>query len=171
MPVIVSEGTSFKPAPEGQWRAVCVDVVEMPQMQTAFGLKDKLRLVWQIEETDPENEGKPYIVVAFFTASIHEKAALRKFLEAWRAKKFTPEELAGFDVEKLIGVNAYLQVQHSEPVNGKVYANVSSIMPLPKGMHKVAATADYVRVKDRPKDGAQPESGATTIGPDDDLPF
>jgi hypothetical protein len=74
-----------------------------------------------------------------FTASLSEKANLRPFLEGWRGKAFTPEELRGFDPAQVAGVPAYINVIH-EPgqKNGKavVYANIASIMPLPKGMAK-----------------------------------
>jgi len=36
-------------APEGLWPAVCVDVVELGLVETAWGKKEKVRLVWQIE--------------------------------------------------------------------------------------------------------------------------
>jgi len=55
-------------------------------------------------------------------------------------------------VETIIGANCLLNIQHKES-NGKTYANVISVMPLLKGMPKIAASAGYVRVCDRPKDG------------------
>jgi hypothetical protein len=105
----------------------------------------KCRIVWQVAETN--EDGKPFLVQKQYTASLHEKAALRKDLEAWRGKSFTKQEADGFDVEILIGKSCMLSVLHVDR-NGSTYANVSSIMPLPKGMPPITARG-YVRVKDR----------------------
>ena len=50
MAIKVSEGGTYTPHPEGQFRAVCVDVVEMHNVPTEFGPKNKVRLVFQTEE-------------------------------------------------------------------------------------------------------------------------
>lgn len=149
MAVTVSEGGTYTPHPEGQFRAVCVDVVELHNVPTAFGPKNKVRLVFQTEEA--LDDGRPAMASASFNASLAEKSRLRPFLEAWRGRKFTAQELKGFDLEVLLGAGAVLQIQHTEK-DGKVYDNITSIMRLMKGMEAVAPK-DYVRKKDRPMDG------------------
>lgn len=179
MAIIVTEGSTFEPHPEGQFRAVCVDVVEKLNVPTAFGPKNKVRLVWQTEES--REDGKPFLASASFNASLHEQSRLRPFLESWRGKKFTADELKGFDLEALIGIGAVLQITHTTK-DGKTYDNVSSIMRLMKGMEPVEAR-DYTRVKDRP-DVPATQVAAVTVpaggfdqfpealeGDDDDLPF
>jgi hypothetical protein len=57
--------------------------------------------------------------------------------------------------------------------NGSVYANVSAIMRLPKGVTAPAVDPAYVRVVDRPKDGTG-ESSHDDEGPApdfSDVPF
>src|SRR3990167_2490369 len=99
-----------------------------------------------------------------------EKANLRKHLEAWRGKKFTKEELDGFDVEKLLGVNCQLQVIHNLSDNGGTFANVQAIVPLGKGMVKIRPSEDYVRMVNRdPKSGTTATAGAP--GDEDEAPF
>lgn len=66
----------------------------------------------------------------FYTASLSEKANLRKHLEAWRGKKFTPEELEGFSLTNILGAPCMLSVIHSD--QGK--AKISSVSQIPKGM-------------------------------------
>lgn len=149
MAINVSEGGTYTPHPEGQFRAVCVDVVEMHNVPTEFGPKNKVRLVFQTEE--PLADGRPAMASASFNASLNEKSRLRPFLEAWRGRKFTPEELKGFDLEVLLGAGAVLQIQHTEK-SGKVYDNITSIMRLMKGMTALEPR-DYIRKKDRPMDG------------------
>ena len=50
---------------------------------------------------------------------------------------FNEDELKGFDIGKLLGINCMLQVLHTVK-DGKTYANIASITPLPKGYSKQA---------------------------------
>jgi hypothetical protein len=70
------------------------------------------------------------------TMSLNEKANLRKTLHAWRGRDFTPEELKAFNMGKLVGAPALLNVVHEEGKNGKTYAGIFSITPLPAAMKK-----------------------------------
>lgn len=172
MAFIVSEGSSFVPCPAGPHSAVCVDVVDLGKQPNTFkdgALVHKCRLVWQVAER--KHDGKPYLVQKQYTASLHEKASLRKDLEAWRGKPFTKEEAQGFDVERLIGAHCLLNVQHVER-NGSTYANVTSLMRLPHGMAPVTPSG-YVRVQDRTDehDPAVPPDDSYGDPANDDIPF
>lgn len=166
MPVMVGEPQSnFKPAPEGLHHAVCVDVVELGLKETPWGERRKVELVWQIADKDPETE-LPFEVHKWYTASLFETANLRKDLETWRGRKFTKEELKGFDLEKLLGANCQLQVIHNT-TDEKIYANIQAIVPLTKGSAKIAPTG-YVRRKDRENGNG---AAAAPAGDGDDIPF
>lgn len=175
MPIIAREpkGGNFVPAPAGTHAAVCVDVVDLGMLEVNFGgktsKKHKIRIAWQIDEVMEDN--KPFLAQKRYTLSLHQKAQLRKDLESWRGKQFSPEELEGFDVENLIGINCLLNIiQEVSPKDGKTYSNIASIMRLPKGMNPVQPR-DYIRVCDRtPEDGGAPaeEEWQPT---DDDVPF
>lgn len=151
MGIIVSEGSTFTPHPEGQFRAVCVDVVERHNVATAWGPKNKVRIAWQTEAL--REDGKPCLASASFNANLSENGRLRPFLEAWRGKKFTTQELRGFDLEHLIGVQAVIQITHTEK-DGKTYDNVTAIMRPMKGVEPLEVR-DYVRVQDRPQERPQ----------------
>jgi hypothetical protein len=151
---------TYAQAPEGLHRAVCCDVVNLGVVQGAYGPKHKVRIVWQLEAVDPTH-GRRFDVARVYALSLHERAALRKDLESWRGKKFTEAELDGFDLEKLLGANAQVQVTHDLSDGGETYANVSTVVAPIKGLPKLAPL-DYVRAKDR---GAR-QSGAPA-GPDD----
>ena len=104
--------------------------------------KDKRQMVigWEVPsqrdtfEIDGESKEMPLVICQVFTASLHENSKLRPFLETWRGKKFTAEERQGWDPKGLLGAACQLQVIHAEGKNGKTYANVAAVMPLPKGM-------------------------------------
>src|SRR4029453_9535771 len=158
---------SYTQAPEGLHTACCVDVVNLGIVAGAYGAKHKVRLVWQLEAVDEEH-GRRYDVARVYTLSLHERAALRKDLESWRGRKFTETELTGgFDLEKLVGVNAQVQIVQTLSDDGTLYANVSTVVPAVKGVPKLLPQ-DYVRAKDRqPRPGAPPPSA-----PDEDpVPF
>lgn len=180
MPIIARvTGSGYPPAPAGQHAAICVDVVDLGMLEVAWSGKKKtqhkIRIIWQIDEL--RDDGKPFEVSRRYTNSLHEKAALRKDLESWRGRAFTEEELNGFDVETVIGGPCLLNVIHSpREGGGQPYANITTIMKLPKSMTGPRAT-DYVRVCDRPPSdsvvsaprgwGEHGDPGIT----DDDIPF
>jgi hypothetical protein len=178
MPIIVKANADFENHPEGQFRAVCVDVVDLGEvLNKKWGkVQHKVALVFHTEAKT--KDGRPFEVWERHTATLDEKANLRKFLQGWRGKAFTPAELEAFDLEKLIGVGAFIQVVHN--VSGdKTYANIGSIMLPPKGTEKLSLTEGYERRKDRkPAVSQSPEpamAGPANPGdaydPDDEMPF
>lgn len=168
MPIIAKDNRKeFTPAPEGLHQAVCVDVVDLGTQSTPWGEKLQVDLRWQLEDVDPETERR-FMVSKRYTLSLNEKATLRQHLEAWRGRKFTPQELQGFDLEVLLGVNCQVQVVHVLTEKGNLFANVQAIVPLGKGMTKIRPGEDYVRVKDRDKGKA---SGTVQHEDEDAVPF
>ena len=136
MPIWVSEGgTDFTPAPEGLHPAVCVDVEDLGIIKTSFGQKHQIRVVWQI--ADKNDRGERFQIRRQYTPSLFEGSNLRRDLESWRGKAFTPEQLNRFDVENLIGANCQLQVVHRKSAKNRTYANVQAIVPPAKGMPKL----------------------------------
>jgi hypothetical protein len=121
----------FEMTPEGVFTGRCFKIIDLGTQTTngQYGTKEqhKVMVSWElIGKDDPRMEdGRPFSVSQFYTVSLHEKAKLRKDLEAWRGRKFTAEELAGFDLGTVIGAYCLIQVVHSE--DGK-YANVQTIM-------------------------------------------
>jgi hypothetical protein len=170
MPIFAKAGASFVPAPAGTHAAVCVDVVDHGMLEVTYQSKTqrkhKITITWQIDE-DMDN-GKPFLVRRRYTCSLHEKATLRRDLESWRGRAFSDQELQAFDLESLLSVGCLINVIH-ETRNGSTYANVASVMRLPKGM-TAPTPRDYVRVCDRP--ATQADSVEDSLGiTDDDVPF
>lgn len=172
MSLIVSEGNGghYEPHPEGQYAARCIDVIDFGMVETRYGKKHRGGIVFWCGERGDED--KLLTTSAFFTLSLYETSNLRGFLERWRGKPFTPEELKGFDLETLIGVNAFIQITHNV-TPAKTYANIDTIMKLPKGTDPVPVPEDYVRYADRQAENStEPEPAhAGADDPGDDLPF
>lgn len=158
--IVAKQQSNFTPHPEGQFAAVCCDVVDLGLKKSEWGgkttMKHKVRVVFQSTEIIRTDDGRefPATVSQMFTLSLSEKGNLRPFLESWIGKKLSKESLNnGVDLEQLIGFPALVTVAHSE--DGQ-YANVMSISPLPAAMKQMAPRISdkYVRVKDRePKEG------------------
>ncbi len=167
-------GVEFKAHPTGPHSAVCCDVIDLGIWKDQFPGKAprdvrKIRLMFQTDER--REDGERYVVGRMFTASLHEKAKLRQFLESWRGVPFTEEQIHGFNLVKLIGAPALIQVKHRQK-GEKVYGDIDSVMQLPKGMVKLAVDK-YVRVKDRAPAAANESHDGfpPPIEEDDDLQF
>jgi hypothetical protein len=158
MPII--QGHSHTPAPEGEHNAVCVDVTDIEMRETAWGVKPKIRAVWELDAKMPD--GRPFVVGKTYTASLDQKATLRKDLKTWRGRDFTPEEARAFDTERLIGAPCRVIIAHAER-DGETYANVETV--LRAGQVKLAPTGKYVRKKDRKDEQA---GGAGRVAADND---
>ena len=147
--LIIREDPSLYPVPEeGLHSAVLVDAVNLGTLESQWGPKEKVSLIFELE-TEDEN-GKRFIVGKRFTRSLNEKSSLRKFLEKWRGSKYTPDELRqGVNLENLVGQNATLFVVLNE-TEERVFVNLESVIPYKnKNGEVVLPSGDYTRVKDR----------------------
>ncbi len=139
-------GGDFKKVPQGVHMARCYSLVDLGTqlVRSQHGDKElhKIRIAWELFGEDDngapleiERDGKvmPMTISKSYTLSLNEKANLRKDLESWRGRAFTDEEAKGFDISKLLNVYCMINVTHSE-TNGKTYANVASITPIPSAL-------------------------------------
>lgn len=127
------KGTGFTPHTEGQFAAVCVDVIDLGQRVEQYPGKParvvpKCALVF-LSNTPGETKD----ISVEFTVSMGEKASLRGFLESWRGKTYSPEQAsAGIPLDKLVGHSGLISVEHKRSGKGNVYAKIKTIAPLPK---------------------------------------
>lgn len=144
-----SSGASFEPIPAGTYAAVCYMLVDLGMQETEYkGTKkksQKCQIGWEIPELTVQIDGKdePRVISKRYTVSLNDRAALRQDLAAWRGRDFTDEELAGFDLRNIVGAPCLIQINHQD-VNGKTYANIQSIMAMPRGMEKPALTGEKI---------------------------
>ena len=129
--------TEFEQCPAGSFAARCYQIIDLGhqtiEWQGTAKVVPKVRITWELNEL--MKDGRPFSISKEYTASIGEKANLRKDLEAWRNRKFTAQELANFSLENVLGAPCMIGVVHVPSKDGtKTYANLGSIMALPKGM-------------------------------------
>ena len=138
--VNVNKQSSIAPIPQGTYLAVCYMLVDLGmQYSEAFKKSSRKVLIgWEVpEETITiDGEERPRNITKQYTASLNESASLRQDLAAWRGRDFTPEELEAFDLRNIVGTSCMINVVHKVKKDGKTFANIQSIMALPKGMPK-----------------------------------
>ena len=130
-------GKEFEQAPTGNHVGRCIGMIDLGTQQgeylgkTTHARKIVLRFELPNELiSEGEFAGKPFVVSKFYTASLGEKANLRKDLSSWRGRDFTADELMGFDSRNLLDKPCMVNVTHTE----KKKAKISGITPIPKGM-------------------------------------
>lgn len=135
-------GGDFKRAPAGSHIAVCNLVVDcglQPGSQMYPKPQRKLYVRFEIpsERVEYERDGVkhegPLTIGSYYTASMNEKARLRKHLESWRGRAFTDEQAAAFDVSSILGKPCMLNIIE-ETRGDRTYSNIASIGSLPKGV-------------------------------------
>lgn len=134
--------SNFKPVSAGLHPAVCVGVIDLGIQEGSDQYpkpKQKVHLRWvALDETvewekDGQKHTGPAIIGATHTLSLSENSNLRPLLESWRGRAFTEAELERFNVAALAGKACQLNVIHVSK-GPKVYANVKTIVPWPKGV-------------------------------------
>lgn len=134
MGLTASEGGDFKSAPVGSHIARCIGVIDLGTQHEEYqGEKKtahKVLLKWELPGTLMD-DGRPFVVSKFYTLSLHEKSALRKDLQAWRAKNFAADELKAFDLKMLLGKVCMVAVVDKPTGNG---TKVAGVMAAPKGV-------------------------------------
>ena len=130
--------TTYEPIQEGTHTAVCDKVIDLGRQVglEEFGGKvaPKVWIGWLVNDEVDENGGmKEKHIGRIYTASLDKKSSLRRDLEAWRGKPFTEEELAGFDLDNILGAGCMINVAH-EQKNDKIREQIKGIVALPRGM-------------------------------------
>lgn len=134
-----NEGGNFEITPDGTFVARCYRFIDLGSHDQAYqgeskGLKRLIMIGFELP-TELMSDGRPFSIHKRYTWSMHEKATLRKDLEAWRGAKFTDADFGpgGFDVRNLLGKTCTISVVHSQ--NGEnTYANIASIGKAMKGV-------------------------------------
>ena len=127
------KGGDYEQPEVGSFAAICYKVVDMGTQTTSYKGEDKkahkLIIYWELGQK--MKDGRPFSVSQRYTVSLHEKANLRKTLEAWRGKKFSQEDLDTFNEKKILGRPCLLSLVASE--DGK-YINVTNVTSVPVGL-------------------------------------
>lgn len=144
--VAKSEGSSnFIPVPTGMHLARCYRIIDLGTQKSEYmgNVKQLHKMMLQFEVHGEDAEGNPTVtakgdpmtVSKNFTVTLAEKSTLRKDLQSWRGRDFTPDELRGFELKNVLGQWAMITVVETEN-NGNTYTNISNINPVPAAIKK-----------------------------------
>lgn len=138
MLTISDKGRSSVPLLEpGTYPAICCQIIDLGQQfnETYHSTARKVLIGWEVigETVEVNGETQPRIFSKIYTASLNEKAALRRDLNAWRGRPFTAQELAAFDLKAILGAPCLISVIHQTGQTGNTYATLASISKPPKG--------------------------------------
>jgi hypothetical protein len=138
--------STFKIPPSGSFLGRLYRILDLGtqkvEWQGAIKMQRKLMFSFELHGEDNDgqalttNDGKPLMISKRYTMSLGEQSTLRKDLESWRGKKFTAEELLGFDLNVLLGKFAMCNVTHNDR-EGKTYANLSGLSQVPAALKKL----------------------------------
>jgi len=138
--------STFKLPPSGSHLGRLYRILDLGtqkvEWQGAIKMQRKLMFSFELHGEDNDgqalttNDGKPLMISKRYTMSLGEQSTLRKDLESWRGKKFTAEELLGFDLNVLLGKFAMCNVTHNDR-EGKTYANLSGLSQVPAALKKM----------------------------------
>ena len=154
MSLIAKENSGTKELiPAGIHLAKCISIIDLGTQKVTFEKTEKQvhqvrfefelpALTYEFEDKETK-EKKIWTKVTWknFTVSLHAKATMRKFLESWRGKKFTKEELEGFNLGNILGKTCQLQIIHSD--DGE-YANIENVLPMMAGIPFPESTKELI---------------------------
>lgn len=127
----------FEQAPVGTEVARCIKLIDIGTQEGEYQgsptHRRQIIIQWELPNllmSQGDNTGKPFVISRFYTASLGEKANLRKDLVNWRGREFTVEELTGFELKNILGKPCMLSITATD--KGK--SRVGAVMALPKGM-------------------------------------
>lgn len=130
---------SYELPPDGTHPARCVAVIDLGTHTEQFPRQEpfdraKLMICWELVDAPMSGTiGRNHVVYVDYTASLHEKARLRKDLKSWRGgKDFADEE--EFHVSKLLDQPCLITIEHRQSKDGsKTFAHVVNVTAVPRG--------------------------------------
>ncbi len=94
--VTETAGGDFEIVPAETTLAVCITVADLGLQRQEWKGQERIRpqiaLVWELPKLRME-DGRPFVISKVYTASLSEKANLRKDLKAWRGKDLSEAEI------------------------------------------------------------------------------
>lgn len=198
-----SGGGNYEQVPAGTHNAICIGIVDQGTHVSPFKndkgqeVSNRQIRMWFELPDELNSEGKPHTISTWVTLSMHERAKLRAYVDAWRGKPMTDAERKVFDPKTLIGQACSLSVKTNDKdrsiVSGigapmKAFANAK---PEPTNqtlfVSLFAGEFDqeaFDRLNDKEKEKIEsspewrklgvkssPKSASSYAGPDDAIPF
>lgn len=144
--MLIARGSqsTFKPVPPGSHLARCYRIIDLGTQESSYlGVKkSQHKAMFQFEVHSEDDNGKPLVtdkgepmtISKNYSVFLGKNTALRTDLESWRGRPFTEDEINGFNLNNVLGHWCLLTVVQTTGNDGREYANISAISPVPKAM-------------------------------------
>jgi hypothetical protein len=133
MPLYMPKEKQFEVCPAGTHTAICYRIVDLGTQQNgAFAAKHKVFIGWELPD-ERTTDGRLFVAGKRYTYSSYSKAPLRTDVEKWICRMLTTNDFDTFDLGELLGATCLISVKHSVGKDGRVWANVDSVMAPPRG--------------------------------------
>jgi hypothetical protein len=127
--ILTDTGSDYEPIPAGFHPACCINIFDLGMQRSLDGYPVRQCVVlWELGGPGKKS-GEPFTITHRYTASLNEKANLRRDLESWRGRAFTAAELEGFNTDKIVGVFCRLNLVEKIKEGGKRRVDVTSVLP------------------------------------------
>ncbi|MCI0657701.1 MAG: hypothetical protein L0170_11605 [Acidobacteria bacterium] len=142
MAFIVKQESNYPKAPPGLWHAVLADVIDAGWQSGRHGSWRAADFIFQLEKRD-EN-GKRYEAFRRYPANTSPSASLGKMLDGWLPRPLSSKERDGFDLERLVGLNAQVHIVQAPDPKGGIRNELRAILPVQPGT-PLLRVEDYER--------------------------
>jgi hypothetical protein len=168
MPFIISsKQPEYEIPAEGEHQGVLADIVDLGEVPTQYGVKKMVRLTFVLEQKG--KDGKPLRASRRFPQSLYQRSALRNAIKSMLGRD--PGDT--FDMEKLIGTNAWVEIEHHHENGGRTYANIVDFRRVRKGDKVLTVPSDFKRITGKPGNNGTDVQNQNIHGvdvTDDDVP-
>jgi hypothetical protein len=121
--------------------AVCVDVIDHGEVDTPWGLKPRVSLVFETDLLDDSRKRR--FITRTFNNSNYVESALTKTIKGWLQIDISKEK---FDLKELVGEPASLEVHQATSSSNRLYLKIESIDPA--GASLISPSGEYRRRDD-----------------------
>jgi hypothetical protein len=148
-----NKGGDFERVPCGMQNAVAARLYDLGMQPGYQGGKPTHQIVLLFEMAGRYTKGyfagQRFRVTITYNASLgssEKPSKLRGHLESWRGRGFTQEELARFDLRKVLGHGCTLSLIEKVKGDGKKFAQIAAVMPAMPNAEKliVETPVDFV---------------------------
>lgn len=123
------------PVEPGVYVAICIGVIDLGEQYSEKFKKysNDVKIIWELVGITAEVDGeqKPRQLSRDFHIAMSKKSTLRAVLSSWNGRQYTDDEFRELDLFDQLGLPCQLNVVLND--TGE-YANVDSVIPLPRGM-------------------------------------
>lgn len=129
---VKNEAPEYELLDEDTYPARCKGVYDLGRQDGNFGIAHMVWLSFEVIDEEKE-DGTPFVLGRSLSVKFSSRSDLGKILKRWLGIVVARDEV--FDFEELLDRPAMITVEHSEENDdGNVYANITQIGKVPKGM-------------------------------------